>query len=245
VGVRLRQAVLVATALEPTVAQLRSELGLGEPFADPGVGLFGLRNAVMAIGDCFLEVVSPVADGTAAGRYLERRGADGGYMLLFDVPDVKAARARAAAVGVRAVWEVDLPDISATHLHPADMGGAIVSIDQPRPTGSWRWAGPAWTGTAGVPAAGGLSGATVAVADPSAAADRWARVLGVSRGAAGGAPRLELEGGRIDFAAVPADGHDGLVELAVDVAPPFAGGRGQNTVVIGGTRFRLQAGFAG
>jgi hypothetical protein len=238
VGVRLRQAVLVATALEPVVAQLRSELDLGEPFVDPGVGLFGLRNAVMAIGDCFLEVVSPVAGATAAGRYLERRGGDGGYMLIFDVPDVQAARARAAALGVRAVWEVDLPDISATHLHPADMGGAIVSIDQPRPRRSWRWAGPAWTGAAGVATGGELIGATVAVADPAAAADRWGQVLGVAAGTAGGGARLELEGGWIDFIVMPAGGPGGLVEIAVGPAPGADGGRGE--VVVGGTRFRRQ-----
>jgi hypothetical protein len=236
-GVRLRQAVLVAAALDPVVAQLRSELGLGEPFVDPGVGLFGLRNAVMALGDCFLEVVSPVAGATAAGRYLERRGGDCGYMLMFDVPDVRSARDRAAALGVRSVWEVDLPDISATHLHPADMAGAIVSIDQPRPPGSWRWAGPAWTGTAGLPAAGGLSGAAVAVTDPTAAAERWARILGVDRGTASGAPRLQLDGGWIDFVAVPADGRGGLVELTVDVGPAL--GRRRDTVVVAGTGFCL------
>ena len=63
-GVRLRQAVLVARDLAPVSERLRSELGLGEPFADPGVGAFGLHNAVYAIGDTFLEVVSPDAGRT-------------------------------------------------------------------------------------------------------------------------------------------------------------------------------------
>ena len=147
-GPRLRQGVLAAAQLEPAVERLRTELGLGEPFADPGVAVFGLRNAVMAVGDCFLEVISPTEPDTAAGRFLARRGEDGGYMLIFDVPDIGAARRRAADLGVRTVWEIDLPDISGTHLHPSDMGGAIVSIDQPRPAGSWHWAGPAPVRTA-------------------------------------------------------------------------------------------------
>ena len=58
---RLRQAVLAAREL--TVAdRLRDELGLAEPFADPGVWNFGLQNAVFALGDTFLEVVSPFRD---------------------------------------------------------------------------------------------------------------------------------------------------------------------------------------
>ena len=82
--VRLRQAVLVARELEPVAGGLRSALGLHEPFRDPGVGEFGLTNAVFALGDCFLEVVSPARAGTAAGRYLDRHGGDGGYMVIFD-----------------------------------------------------------------------------------------------------------------------------------------------------------------
>ena len=58
---RLRQAVVAASELDPVVERLRAELGLGEPFSDPAVAFFGLRNAVFALGDSFLEVVSPVA----------------------------------------------------------------------------------------------------------------------------------------------------------------------------------------
>jgi hypothetical protein len=85
--VRLRQAVLAAGELEPAAHALRSALGLGEPFRDPGVGAFGLANVVFALGDCFLEIVSPKQPDTAAGRYLERHG-DGGYMVIFDLEDL-------------------------------------------------------------------------------------------------------------------------------------------------------------
>src|SRR5262245_40187268 len=125
--VRLRQAVLAASELEPVADELRSALGLGEPFRDPGVGTFGLVNTVFAISDCFIEVISPSQPGTAAGRWLERHEGDGGYMVIFDLEDLDGARARAEAMGVRTVWRLDLADISGTHLHPADTRGAIVS----------------------------------------------------------------------------------------------------------------------
>src|SRR5437867_2360968 len=73
---RLRQVALVARALEPVAAALQAEFQLGDPYRDSGVAEFGLENVVFAVGDTFLEVVSPVADGTTAGRYLDRRGGD-------------------------------------------------------------------------------------------------------------------------------------------------------------------------
>jgi hypothetical protein len=173
-GVRLRQAVLVAAELDPVADALRRELGLGEPFADPGVGEFGLRNAVFALGDQFIEVVSPTRPDTAAGRHLERHGGDGGYMVIFQLDDLEAARKRVSDFGIRVVWQIDLTDISATHLHPADLRGAIVSVDQPVPPESWRWGGPGWEQRA---APGRLAGVTVAVRDPEDVAERWTRVL--------------------------------------------------------------------
>src|SRR5437763_15567671 len=179
--VRLRQAVLVARELDRVAAELQEALGLAEPFRDPGVGMFGLANTVFAVGDCFLEIVSPVEPDTAARRYLDRHGGDGGYMVMFDLEDLDGARGRAEQAGVRVVWQIDLPDISGTHLHPADMRGAIVSIDGSRPYGSWRWGGPQWTGEIPAHGGGGLRGVTLAVADPDSVAERWAELLDAGR----------------------------------------------------------------
>jgi Glyoxalase-like domain len=183
-GVRLRQAVLAAAELEPVAQRLRDGLGLGEPYSDPGVGAFGLRNAVFAVGDRFLEVVSPVEADTAAGRWLDRRGGDAGYMVMFQVEDLDGARARARSVGVREVFAVDLDDIAEVHLHPADMRGAIVAVSQPAPPASWRWGGPGWEDRS-VP--GGIDSVEVGVADAAATGARWAEVLGVDVEAAGAA----------------------------------------------------------
>ena len=220
--VRLRQAVLVAADLEATASLLRGQLGLDEPFRDPGVALFGLENVVFAIGDCFIEVVSPVTDGTAAGRQLERNGGDGGYMVLFDIEDLDGARTRAEQLGVRTVWSIDLPDISGTHMHPADLRGAIVSLDSSRPFGSWRWGGPEWTERIGSGPPGRLTGITVALADPRPAAERWAEVLGVELDGSE-QPRLALDGAEVRFVA--ADGAEGIVEIAVAVPEAVRGGR--------------------
>jgi hypothetical protein len=237
-GPRLRQVALVARDCGRVADALRDAFGWGEPYCDPGVGRFGLTNAVFAVGGTFLEVVAPVQAGTTAGRYLERRGGDGGYMAIFQVADLVAARARVAGLGVRVVWTADLPDIAGTHLHPKDVPGAIVSLDWADPAGSWRWAGPAWTGRVPQEAGGGVTGVTVEVADPAAAAARWAEVLGV--GVAGdepgdGAVTIELAGWGQRLRFEPARAGHGEGITAVSLAGLPAGQAAAH--VIGGVRF--------
>jgi hypothetical protein len=172
---RLRQAVFAVRDLDGSVEALRAKHGLGEPYADPAIEYFGLRNAVFPIGDTFLELVSPVADDTAAGRQIERQGGDCGYMAMVQVEDVAAARERARQLGVGEVFEVEFDDITEAHLHPAQIGGAIVSISEPRPASSWRWGGSGWEARS---TEGSLAGLTVAVADAGAVAARWQEVAG-------------------------------------------------------------------
>ncbi len=160
--------------------RLRRELDLGEPYRDPAVAHFGLANAVFAIGDTFLEVVSPVDPENPAARtalrQLERSGGElCGYMAMLQVDDLRAARDRARAVGVREVFEVELDDMAEVHLHPGDMRGAIVSLSEPEPPESWRWGGPEWSERA---AAGRVAGVGIAVDDPDAVSARWVTVAG-------------------------------------------------------------------
>jgi hypothetical protein len=133
---------------------------------------------VFALSDTFLEVVSPIRPGTSAGRLLERRGGDCGYMLMFQVPDLTAARERVRAAGVREVFEVLLDDIAEVHLHPSDMRGAIVSLSQPTPPGSWRWGGADWHQRAVAHVS--VAGATVSVPNAGEVKARWTEILGAA-----------------------------------------------------------------
>ena len=76
--IQLRQICLVANDLDAVVDDLCSILGINSCYIDPGVAKFGLANNLMPVGRNFLEVVSPIQDNTAGGRYLERRNGDGG-----------------------------------------------------------------------------------------------------------------------------------------------------------------------
>src|SRR3954462_421813 len=140
---RMRQVVLAAADLDTVTASLERDLGVKAPFRDDGVGHFGLRNAVYSLGDSFVEVVSPVHGGTAVGRHLERCGGDSGYMVMLEVADATATRDRLERLGVRIVWGTTHADIVDLHLHPKDVGGALVALDITDPVGSWGWGGRA------------------------------------------------------------------------------------------------------
>ena len=240
-GPRLRQVALVAADCGGAARRLQEAFSWPEPFHDPGVGRFGLINAVFAAGDTFVEIVAPVAPGTAAGRYLERRGGDSGYMAIFQMPDLAQARRRVRAAGVRVVWTADSADIAGTHLHPKDVPGAIVSLDWADPAESWRWAGPEWTGHAPAHAEGGLSGLTIEVTDPVGAAARWAEVLGAAVTSDGGAVAIQLQHARQDLRFVPAapDRGEAIAEVRLTTQ------RAIPPVRVAGVRFVSAAGAPG
>jgi hypothetical protein len=175
----LRQAVVVAADRDAVVAQWQRHFGLGAPFHDPGVESFGLSNAVLPVGDRFLEVVSPLVPGggSAGERHMARHGGDCGYMAIFQVADIDDARRHLRSCGARSVLDIDLDDIRATHVHPADIGAAIVSFDEPRPPAAWRWAGPDWTDEIRTSVVDGLAGIVIADRRPDALLERWAAVL--------------------------------------------------------------------
>jgi hypothetical protein len=227
---RLRQVVLAARELEPVAAQLEAALGVRDGFNDPGVGAFGLKNVVYSAGETFVEVVVPVQENTAAGRTIERTG-EGGYMAIFQTTGIDGVRQRVADMDLRVVWHAELEDIQAMHLHPKDIGGAIVSIDEPVPYESWRWGGPTWIGTDTPPVTGGVREMTVRVADPSLIAARWASLLG--EGSEDNA--IVMDDGRQTVRFVPLDGQrEGIASFvfALDGVAP-------KTVEIAGATFEV------
>ncbi len=228
---RLRQAVVAAADRDAVVAAWQRDLGLGRPYEDPGVEAFGLHNAVMPVGDAFLEVVSPLVpgDGCPAERYMAARGGDCGYMAIFQVADMDAARAHLARLGLRTVFTADLDDVRCTHVHPADIGAAIVSFDEATPPGSWRWAGPGWSDEVRTGVVAGLDGIRLTSPEPGALVGRWAAALGAE---ADGLVLALRDGSRVEVADGPDERLAGIdLVAAPGVAPREA--------VVAGTVFRV------
>ena len=178
--IRLRQVAMIAPDLDPIVDELCDTFGLQVCFHDPGVAEFGLRNALLLVGDQFIEVLSPIREGTTVQRLLDKRNGAGGYMAIFEVDDLDDRLDHLADNAVRVVWAGDLPDIRGRHLHPGDVGGTLVSIDQPVPNGSWRWGGPEWQARSDELLADavvtGIAGAAVSAIDPDAMRRRWEEI---------------------------------------------------------------------
>lgn len=226
---RLRQVVLAAADLARAEAAIVDSFGLSLCYRDPGVATFGLRNALFPVGHQLLEVVSPVEEGTTAGRLLAKRGGDTGYMVILEVDDLEAMRALIADAGARIVFEAVEEGIVGLHLHPADVGGAILSIDQPDTWGEWPWAGPEWRDHVRVDVVTEVVAVEIEANDPAAMAARWSAVLG--RPVAGETPTMALDEGEIRF--VPAgprgEGVSAFELRAADGAEPV-------DAVIAGTR---------
>jgi len=169
---RIRQIALVAENLTPVQNALFDLLGVNDAHVDPNIIKFGLQNIVLTLGDTFLEVVCPVEEGTTAGRLLERRGGDGGYMVIVQVDDLAAEKQRLAETDIRIIWEANTERACAAHLHPKDVPGAIASLDQMTPPEAWYWAGTDWDQRT-ARNVGCVCAAEVQSDDPVATAAQW------------------------------------------------------------------------
>ncbi|MBW2416246.1 MAG: VOC family protein, partial [Deltaproteobacteria bacterium] len=224
---RLRQIALVAGELAPAVDDLQDILGLEVCFRDPGVAHFGLENALLPVGDQFIEVVAPTQEGTAGGRYLERRSGDGGYMVITQCDDHAPRRRRVEALGVRLAHQFEMMGrFKNMQMHPKDTGGSFFEIDEQLGVGAydrdgpWEPAGGAgWKSAQRTGRVRGIAAAELQVADPAGVAARWAEIaeVPVTRDAAGN-PQVELENAAVRFVPCSDGRPDGLGGLDLHVA---------------------------
>ena len=178
---RIRQLVLVAKDRDKVVNDLCNLFKIEVAFYDPGVIHFGLENAVLPVGDTFLEVVSPVQENTTAGRYLDRRNGDGGYMVIIQIEDLVKEKERVESEGIQIVWNADRTEkgivAQGIHLHPKELG-AILSIDSMEPPSSWLWASTKWEEKIHTEVSIGLNGVHLQSKDPEAMMRKWEKALG-------------------------------------------------------------------
>ena len=227
-GIRMRQICLVARQLAPVVEQIQSVLELPVCHRDPGVGKYGLENALFPIGDKFLEVVAPVRDGTTAGRYLDRRGGDGGYMVITQCDDLASRRKRCEALAVRIANEIGYPEYHELQLHPRDVGAAMLSF-------GWQAGARAPGGPAGLIRS--MTAAELQSEDPDRLARRWSEVIERPVRTEDGQRVIDLDDARLRFTEATDGRGEGLAGLDLACADPARRG----LVLISGIRFRLLA----
>jgi len=249
---RLRQICLVAPHLEPSVSTICTVLGTMVCYVDPEVEKYGLVNALMPIGNSFLEVVAPTREATAAGRYLQRRGGEGGYMVILECDDIAPWLTHLPAAGVRIANDLDCPgEYRGLQLHPRDTGGALLEINHSF-GGAWDGpyhpAGPRWKGVHGAEAEDQIRAAEIQSADPTRLARRWSEILRRPLRDAAGVPTIDLDVGTLRFVPVTDGRGEGLG--GIDVKIPrherarFAArqkevAEQEGTLMLCGTRVRL------
>ena len=255
-SIYLRQICLVAEQLAPIVDDFKDIMGLEVCFVDKGVAVFGLENSLMPVGSNFIEVVAPIKEDTAAGRYLKRRNGDGGYMVICqcDFHEVQRARkARAAAMNIRVALEHESKTFHVMQLHPADTGGAFFEIDwdaQGAPKGSWEPAGgDGWQRAVHSDVVKEYRAVELQSSDPRGLAERWSTIAEIPlRKDSRGRLEMALDNASVRFVEANDGRGEGLGGVDVVPADPrrllqAAERRGRRVaddqVVICGTRFYL------
>jgi hypothetical protein len=255
-SVHLRQVALVASTLAPVVADLSDIFGIEVCHVDPGVALWGLENALLPVGNNFIEVVAPTRRITAAGRYLVRRGGNGGYMVICQTESLQSQRAcrqRAAALGVRVAYESsDRKGFSIMQLHPRDLEAAFFEIDwdaEADYNGHWEPAGgTGWVAHVGRHRVREITGVELQCDDPPATASKWAHIADFAVRQEDGNPVVALNNAKLRFVPVTDGRGAGLggIDLAVtdreailDAARMHNAYVNDRQIIVCGTRFYL------
>ena len=105
-------------------------------------------------------------------------------MVLLQTDNLEQHKERVEGAGLRIVHDGQVNErgtsIHGIHLHPKDVGGAILSLDQADPSESWLWAGHDWL----YHSLGDVVTKIVAIdiqADvPQTMAERWAKAIGAT-----------------------------------------------------------------
>lgn len=220
---RMRQIAGVAQELKPVEDDLVDVLGIEVCYRDPGIDYFGLENALFPIGNQLLEVVAPIQDNTAGGRYLDRRGGDGGYMVITQCDDHPPRRKRVEELGVRLVHDTQSSEFINMQLHPRDTGGTFFEIDQQLGEGAldrdgpWHPAGPDWKAGQRLDRVTGITAAEVQCDDPEAVATKWAEIAETDLDFSDGVFTLPMENANVRFVSC-ADGRpEGLGGIDLEV----------------------------
>ena len=248
---RLRQIALVAEKLAPVEQEIIDVLGVEVCFRDPGVGRFGLENALFPIGNQLLEVVAPIQENTAGGRYLERRGGDGGYMVITQCDDHMPRRNRVKELGVRIALQFEHDEYLGMQLHPKDTGATFFEIDEQlgenahAEDGPWDPAGPDWQRAKKTDRVNGIIAAELQCDDPAATAAKWGAIAELPVSASN---TIELDNATLRFVPCTDGRPEGLGGIDVvstnkgailDAADRIGAKRSDSQVYLGGIRINL------
>jgi methylmalonyl-CoA/ethylmalonyl-CoA epimerase len=93
----------------------------------------GVEAVLLDVGDCHVELLRPLGEDTAVGKFLARRG-PGLHHVAYRVDDIDAALAALSEQGVELIDREPRTGIRASRvafLHPRATGGVLTEIVEP------------------------------------------------------------------------------------------------------------------
>jgi methylmalonyl-CoA/ethylmalonyl-CoA epimerase len=132
---RIDHVGIACRSLDAAIERYTSVFGLAvvsrETIDDQGV-----REAMLATSGelSYVQLLEPLGDDTPVGRFLARRG-EGIHHVGYAVPDVVSALETIGGRGVRLIDKRPRHGsmgASIAFLHPADLGGVLTELVQPR-----------------------------------------------------------------------------------------------------------------
>ena len=93
----------------------------------------GVEAVLLDVGACHVELLRPLADDTAVGKFLAKRG-PGLHHVAYRVEDIDATLEEVRRVGLRLIDEQPrrgMRDSRIAFLHPKSTGGVLTELVEP------------------------------------------------------------------------------------------------------------------
>lgn len=130
---RLNHVALAAPDLDAAAALYRDALGaeVSEPVDLPD---HGVSTVFVTLPNAKIELVRPLGGDSPLSGFLDRFPAGGIHHICYEVADVRRARDRLVARGLRVLGDGEprpgAHGAPVIFLHPKDTGGALIELEQ-------------------------------------------------------------------------------------------------------------------
>jgi methylmalonyl-CoA/ethylmalonyl-CoA epimerase len=128
---KIEHVALAVSDMEAAIAHYRDVWGLEvehrEHVEDQGV-----EEAMLSLGESYLQLLAPAGADTTVARFLDRRG-EGLHHIAYEVDDLEAALGELKAKGIELIDEAPRPGgrgHMVAFVHPRDNHGLLVELIQ-------------------------------------------------------------------------------------------------------------------
>jgi methylmalonyl-CoA/ethylmalonyl-CoA epimerase len=130
---RLNHVAIAVRDIAKAADVYRSTLGaeVSAPVPQPD---HGVTTIFITLSNTKIELLEPLGEASPIAKFLERSPDGGIHHLCYEVADIKAARDRLNAEGIRVLGDGE-PKIGAhgkpvLFLHPKDLCGTLIELEQ-------------------------------------------------------------------------------------------------------------------